>query len=170
MLPNVRKILYATDMGENADIVFRYAISLTHRYNAHLTLVHVTEQLGTFGEALFEAHFPEEKAKQMHTEAVEKVQKKMQSELEAFCINELKNSEVTQHLVESITVIEGHSPAQAIVDYAKTQEIDMIVMGTREHTALGELFIGSVARRVTQLSAIPVLIVPIQSNTSNEES
>ncbi|ALG67754.1 universal stress protein [Beggiatoa leptomitoformis] len=161
MLPTIKKILYATDMGENADVVFRYAISLAHRYDARLTLVHVTEQLGTFGEALFEAHFPEDKAKQMHTEAVQKVQKGMQQQLEVFCATELKNSEIASHLVESITVIEGHNPAQAIVEHAKAQHIDMIVMGTRGHNALGELFIGSVARRVTQLSAIPVLIVPI---------
>jgi len=50
------------------------------------------------------------------------------------------------------------SPAKALVDYAKTHHMDLIVMGRRGHSALGNLM-GSVSFGVLQRSAIPVTIV-----------
>lgn len=49
-------------------------------------------------------------------------------------------------------------PAAAIVDYAKKHHIDLIVMGRRGHSALGNLM-GSVSFGVLQRSPIPVTII-----------
>lgn len=50
------------------------------------------------------------------------------------------------------------NPARAIVDYARTHHIDLIVMGRRGHSALGNLM-GSVSFGVLQRASIPVTIV-----------
>ncbi|NMP24558.1 universal stress protein [Sulfobacillus harzensis] len=49
-------------------------------------------------------------------------------------------------------------PARAIVEYAKTHHIDLIIMGRRGHSALGNLM-GSVSFGVLQRSSVPVTIV-----------
>ena len=43
IIPKIKKILYATDLSENARYSFRYAVSLSHQYDASLTIFHVLE-------------------------------------------------------------------------------------------------------------------------------
>lgn len=65
--------------------------------------------------------------------------------------------EITQCRVVREEVLIGQ-PARAIVEYAKTHHIDLIIMGRRGHSALGNL-IGSVSFGVLQRSSVPVTIV-----------
>jgi nucleotide-binding universal stress UspA family protein len=49
--------------------------------------------------------------------------------------------------------------AKDIVDTAKTQAADLIVMGSRGLSDIAGLFVGSVTHKVLQLAHIPVLVV-----------
>jgi nucleotide-binding universal stress UspA family protein len=49
--------------------------------------------------------------------------------------------------------------AAALIKYAKENEMDMIVAGTKGHGALEGLLMGSVTRHLVSLSPIPVLVV-----------
>ncbi len=49
-------------------------------------------------------------------------------------------------------------PAHEIVNAAKQHECGMIVMGTHDRSAIGSLFMGSVAMRVIGESPVPVLV------------
>ena len=51
-------------------------------------------------------------------------------------------------------------PAHAIADAAKEVGADLIVVGTRGHTALGGLLLGSVTNRLLHIAPCPVLAVP----------
>ena len=162
MLPQIKHILYATDLSEHTRPVFRHAISLAQHYEAKITMVHTIEPLGTTGAALLEAYLPRETAEKMHTGALEEVRDKMQQRLEAFCHEELNMSSEESHLIEEIVVLDGHT-AQTIVDYSKKIEADVIVMGTHSYSAISEFLIGSTARKVTQIARIPVFIIPMES-------
>jgi nucleotide-binding universal stress UspA family protein len=48
---------------------------------------------------------------------------------------------------------------ETIVAYAKTQAIDVIVIGTHGRSGLGYLFMGSGAKRVVRSAPYPVLTV-----------
>ncbi|ARN19477.1 universal stress protein [Piscinibacter gummiphilus] len=50
-------------------------------------------------------------------------------------------------------------PASEIVRVARERAVDQIAMGTHGRTALGGLFLGSVAQRVLHLSETPLLLV-----------
>ena len=41
----VKKILYATDLSENARYAFAYAVSLADLYNASITFIHVMSEI-----------------------------------------------------------------------------------------------------------------------------
>ena len=51
------------------------------------------------------------------------------------------------------------APAETIVAYAKTQAVDVIVIGTHGRSGLAHLFMGSVAERVVRFAPCPVLTV-----------
>lgn len=51
------------------------------------------------------------------------------------------------------------TPAEAIVQYAKEQHIDQIVMSAHGQTTLSDLLLGSVVSKVLQLASMPVLLV-----------
>ena len=52
-----------------------------------------------------------------------------------------------------------YPPASTIVETAKNEGCDLIVMGSHGHGALGQLLLGSVTTRVAALSTVPLLIV-----------
>lgn len=54
--------------------------------------------------------------------------------------------------------LEG-SPAEAILDVAKTQKVDLIVMGSRGLGRLAGVLLGSQSQKVVQHALCPVLIV-----------
>ena len=50
-------------------------------------------------------------------------------------------------------------PAERILEYAKTAEADMIVLGNRGMGMLAELLMGSVSMKISQYAECPVVIV-----------
>ena len=52
----------------------------------------------------------------------------------------------------------GHL-AETIVQYAKEQQIDQIVMGSRGMSALSDFVLGSIATRVIHLASVPVTLI-----------
>ncbi len=57
-------------------------------------------------------------------------------------------------------------PADGIVTWVESSRPDLLVMGTRGSTMVGHMLLGSVARRVAQEVAVPLLLVPPRSKRS----
>ncbi|GAA0310672.1 universal stress protein [Halarchaeum salinum] len=55
--------------------------------------------------------------------------------------------------------VETGTPSRIIVDYARTHDIDVVVMGTHGRTGLAHVLTGSVTERVIRSSDAPVLAV-----------
>lgn len=64
-----------------------------------------------------------------------------------------------RHQVEASAVIEVGPPAEAVVYYARREEIDLIVMCTHGRTGLPRLVYGSVAETVLRTAPCPVLLI-----------
>jgi nucleotide-binding universal stress UspA family protein len=62
--------------------------------------------------------------------------------------------------LRGIRVVEGH-PSEVLLEVAREEAVDLIVMGTHRHSAMGELLLGSTAHRVAQRCRVPVLLVPL---------
>lgn len=58
----------------------------------------------------------------------------------------------------NVVVLAG-SPAEAIVDFAKSNDCDLIMMGSRGLGAIKEWMLGSVSHNVVQHATVPVMII-----------
>ena len=139
-------ILVATDFSEAAEAALNPAASLARDLNAAVTLCHVLDP-APLAAILAPTRSDEEL-----------------DEVEAAAHRVLKQNLDTNF--ESISkrhgaVISHSDPAQGIVDYAKTQNIDLIVLATRGRSGITRILIGSVAEKVVPLASCPVLTIPV---------
>nr|WP_280953686.1 universal stress protein [Symbiobacterium terraclitae] len=58
-----------------------------------------------------------------------------------------------------VTEVQVGEPAEEIVDYARLEQVDLIVMGSRGLSPIKELLVGSVSDKVLHTAPCPVLIV-----------
>jgi nucleotide-binding universal stress UspA family protein len=61
--------------------------------------------------------------------------------------------------VSALSRIEVGSPAETIVEIAVRERFDLIIIGSRGHSRLKTLFVGSVADEVMEQASCPVLLV-----------
>ena len=69
-------------------------------------------------------------------------------------------SKLTEGGIRTETAVREGEPAEQVLEYAKENSIDLIVMSTRGHGAIRRFFVGSVTDRVIRSSEIPVLAIP----------
>jgi len=63
-----------------------------------------------------------------------------------------------------VAVVERDAVAQAIVEYAEENEINLIAMTTHGRSGLSRLLFGSVAEEVVRHAPCPVLIIRVKEN------
>lgn len=158
MLPEIKTILYATDLGPGAPYVFRYALSLAQKHQAQVTVLKAMEPLSTFGQSLVELHISQSNSEQMHAEARAQVKAQIKERLHDFCVKEDSVSE--ENLVADIHVVEG-KPAEVILAEARSINADLIVIGSHGHSALGDALLGHTANKLTHRSEIPLMLIRI---------
>ncbi len=143
----LKKILVATDFGEASDAALEYGREFTRTFGGAIDVLHVVENVLTRGFAVegYAASMPDLQ------EAVDDAATK---QLEAIVTNEDRAQ------LGARTVLRmSNAPAAAIVDYAREEGVDLIVMGTHGRGAVGHLLMGSVAERVVRTAPCPVLTV-----------
>jgi len=158
MIPNIRKILYATDLSENAAHVFGYAAGLADRYDAKVTVLHVLENISVNTGRQLESMLGNERFLELQQQRQQEGIDKIRSQVETFCRDLASEMQDCKLTVEDVRVAEG-DPARQILETAEQIGCDVIVMGTHGERDLAETMLGSTARRVVRRSAIPVLVV-----------
>jgi nucleotide-binding universal stress UspA family protein len=142
----LKNILVATDFGEPAEAALTYGRELARTYNATLHVVHVVDDVYLrMGGDAYVAVLPD-------------LQRDAELAAQARLETLLVDNDPTPLPVKKVTVTSA-APAMAIVDYAKANNIDLIVTGTHGRRAVAHLLMGSVAERVVRTAPCPVLTV-----------
>ena len=163
-LPEIKTILYATDLGRHMRPVFRHAISLAQHLNAQIIMLHVVEPMGSTAEAVISAYLPNKKADQLERDGMKKILKQMKGRLEDFCKEELELCDKKGAMVKEILVTTGR-PADRIPQEAEKHHADMIIMGCKGNSGdMENIFFGSTTERVLRFIKCPVLCVPEEPN------
>jgi nucleotide-binding universal stress UspA family protein len=167
MLPNIKKILYATGMGASAPYVYRYALVSAKQHDAKIIAVSALEQISNFGQSLVELHISQEQSKEIHDRAMIHAKERLQERIKRLCATECGPDPQYAERLDDIIIREG-SPAQVILAVAKEHNVDMIIMGSHRHSVLEDVVLGSTASKVLHSATIPVLVVRIPAGYNEE--
>lgn len=136
-----RHILVPVDFGEPSDHAIDLALTIAARFDAMVTLLHVSWMPPYYYSAYAEGlAFPLD---EMETKARTLLDETLAKARQRYSRIETK-------------VVPGE-PWEKILEAAKDTNADLIVMGTHGRRGVARVFLGSVAEKVVRHSPIPVL-------------
>jgi nucleotide-binding universal stress UspA family protein len=138
-MPSLKKILFPVDFSEQCRRVAPFAASLSRHFEAQLTVLH---SIGILPN-------PRERFAGLAEPFMEELRKSSHHSMEAFV-----RQEFVSHPVQSV-ILEG-DPAQLIVDYARKQGMELIMMPTHGYGPFRRFLIGSITARVLHDAQCPV--------------
>ena len=150
---SIRKILAPTDLSELSWVGVHYALDLAKAQQAEVIIYHIVDYdtLLRHGQ---------------RSSAPSSFQPPDQFFLERyqFALSQFLNEHVSD-LTSSVTArtkVELGTPHQRIVDFAKSERCDLIVISTHGKTGL-RMTLGSVTEKVVQTATCPVLSIRPQA-------
>ena len=160
MLPQIKNILYATDLSENARHAYSYAASLAQQYGANITILHVLETLSAESFLQIQGYVGAEKWKKLQEEKRADFISTIKGRLSNFCDEISNEMDACTFQVDKILVKEGIA-SDEILYQADLNDADLIVMGTRGFGMFKEALMGGTARRVVRRSKTPVMVIKL---------
>ena len=154
MSVRVRRILVPLDFSEHAPSVLEWAIHLAQEHASSVILLHAYHPPVEF-QQLEGAYLPPDFWSNVKSEA--------EQSLSRYA------DQVRAAGLECEVVVREGYPATVIEDAAEEWAADLIVIGTRGHTGLKHLLLGSIAERVVQKAPCPVLTVKPRPESSTPE-
>jgi len=149
----IKKILWPTDLSENAAYALPYVASLSEKYQAEVHLIFVVEDVHQFD------HFYGDARPSFLKEFQERIIHKGEEYLDRICTRTLSGCPLyRKHIVVG-------DPAHEILKYIHEGNMDLVVMATHGHgeeTHGGQMRhfpFGSVSEKVIRNSPVPVLAV-----------
>ncbi|QTA90717.1 universal stress protein [Desulfonema magnum] len=161
IVPDIRKILYVTDLSETARYAVRYACSIGNKYEAEVTVLHVVpDMLEEFSSGAgidlterFGKKWDEFNAKSIDM-AKETIRMRIQETSEQIT-KEIPYCPLAQGNI----LVEAGNPVARIASVAEEGNYDLVIMGTHGHGKLEGAIMGSVAGGVISRCSKPVLVV-----------
>lgn len=166
MIPQIKKILYTTDLSDNSAYVFRYAINSAKKHNANIIILHVLERMSSSTKTLIDSYLSEEIQKKISEDRKAWSMDRIRNRLKIFCEKELKDDPDCKDRVDAIKVYEGF-PAEVILQKADELNCDAIIMGTHGKGIIANTFLGSTSKRVLRRTRKPVFIIPMPKGEMN---
>jgi nucleotide-binding universal stress UspA family protein len=142
----LRRILYASDLGGDCDAGLQFAVRMAGGLDAHLTVVHVIDPMGT--------GFLNEQTVGYMPEYAAKIRKEAAEYLNRFVAVQTDGS------VPITTVLGEGTPSVVINEIAAESKADLIVINLHSKGAMERALLGSTAERVIRTAALPVLALP----------
>lgn len=160
MLNSINCILYASDFGPDSRKGFRMAVNLARTHGARLIFMHVIKPLGKSAEMMINSYLNEGQQQKMETKGVEAIREIIQGRIQTFAKEELNGDYQLSNGGPEYRIEQGNAVEQ-ILAVSEEVRADLIVMGSRTHSAISQVMVGSTAHTLLYRSTRPVLIVPM---------
>ena len=142
-----RRILFCTDFSASADAAFEFALDAARRRpGSTLYLLHVI-------------HEPDAQFWKSYMTEVDNLDAAARQAMEAKVA-----AAYLGHIPSGLAVrVEFRTGPDAgtILEFARTEQIDLIVMGRHGHSGVGHALFGSVAEKIVRKAPCAVLVVPL---------
>lgn len=145
-MESYKKILFPTDLSDGSKTIAENVKLMAEKFDAEINVLYVSN----VGHYYSSINLPGSGLSTFE----EEVMSAAEGQLDDFA------EEYFEGMNFKTDIIAGN-PADEIVDYARANEIDLIIMG-HSRAGLERVLLGSVAHRIVKLSPIPVLIVRIE--------
>jgi nucleotide-binding universal stress UspA family protein len=141
----MRNVLVPIDFSDVSEAALAYARTLARTFGGRLHVLHVMEN-----------DFLRPMASNPHTH-VEAIGQQVSDKL----------TDEDRDLLRAVAVLKkSDAPAEEIVKYANSEDIDLIVMGTHGRKGVAHFFVGSVAEHVVRAAPCPVLAVRLPARAA----
>jgi nucleotide-binding universal stress UspA family protein len=144
-----KTILVTVDGSALSEQALPHAALLARQFQSQLILLQVVPYLSEEGVALDTVLLDRADLEEQQRDLIDAAKNALQ---------ELVINLKFQHIVAQ-TVVELGTAEERIVDYAKTHDIDLIVMSTHGRTGIQRWLLGSVAGKVSSAAPCPVLLI-----------
>lgn len=156
MEATIKKVLVPIDFSDYSKSALKYAVNISKLFNAEIILIYVVEpviypldfSMGQIAMPSFSTEWD--------VRAKEELDKLAKKEI---------NSSVK-------TIIKTGKPFLEIIETAKEEDIDLIIIATHGHTGVEHIIFGSTAEKVVRKAPCPVLTLrePIKGYNHKEEN
>jgi len=144
-MKQIQKILFPIDFAEKFETLLPWVSTFVQKFDATLYVLFVTQDLASFSTF----HVPHASIKSFQEEAVKAAQQKMGAVAKEFLAS----------FPKAETRVMTGSPADKILDLARQEKIDLIIMGTKGRKGLEYTIFGSVCRKVVREAPCPVVTI-----------
>ncbi len=144
-MKKVQKILFPIDFAANFETMLPWVSTFADKFGATVYVVFVTQDLSNFSTF----YVPHGNIQTFQQEALDSARKRMAAAKQEF-FSKFPKLE---------TRVELGSPAEKILELAKKEKIDLIIMGAHGRKGLERAIFGSVADKVVQNAPCPVLTI-----------
>ena len=138
-----KKILFPVDFSENMNRILPFVTQMAERFGSEIHCVHCLHVSTYFGDmglgAVYMADFEQN------------LQQEIKMRLDDYISDNLKGRHVQ-------TAILNGRPGDQLVEYAKKNDIDLVIMG-HSTTGIERAIMGSVAGHVVKYSPAPVMVI-----------
>jgi nucleotide-binding universal stress UspA family protein len=144
-MKQVQKILFPVDFASHFESLVPWVSTFAEKFGATVYVLFVTQDLSNFSTFFV----PHGNIKSFQEEAVNSARKKMAGAAQEFF----------KGIPKLETRVEMGSPGEKIIELAKKEKIDMIIMGAHGRKGLDRAIFGSVADKVVASAPCPVLTI-----------
>ena len=143
METTIKKVLVPIDFSDYSKSALKYAVNFAKTFNADITLIYVVEPIiyppdFSMGQIAMPS---------INTEWDDRAKDELQK---------LAKSEIAE-IANVKTIIKTGKPFVEIIETAKEENIDLIIIATHGHSGVEHILFGSTAEKVVRKAPCPVL-------------
>jgi len=145
-----KKILFPVDLSETSAKLVPHVTTMAEQFGSRIHLIFVARILDYFSTI----HVASDSINKLEKDLVEGAERRLKEFKEEYF----------QTFSDLSAVVVSGDASEEILNYARSEGIDMIILGTHGRKGLDKIVFGSVAERVAKGSPVPVLLVNPHKN------
>lgn len=180
MVPEVKTLLFVTDLSQSSRHAFYYAASIASFYKAKIDILYPMEDIqgsmknyifGLLGDELYKKY---EEQKADHARSVligkEKDSNRVQRALEILSDDSIEKLREDKRLVKQMIIKNRETDiTEEISNQCQNESYDMIVASYKCFSELHDLRSGAKIKKTMKMTNIPILLVPPHDEEIEEE-